>query len=134
MGLDPSILHAENIARLLTPEQRKAERVMTVSEAREKAAVRDEKELQGQIANYLRLHGIWFDQDATHKRRTGSLGTPDFIFPYNGRFIAWEVKTPWAAKLRPEQEDAREAIIAQGGQWRLVTSLSHAIQHLAESK
>jgi hypothetical protein len=34
--------------------------------------------------------------------------------------------------LRPEQAKAREAIIAQGGIWNLITSLQEAQAHLRE--
>jgi hypothetical protein len=67
-----------------------------------------------------------------HKRRTGTLGTPDFIFPFKGKFVAWECKPPWSTRLRPEQETARQGIVEQGGQWRLITTLDEARQHLSE--
>lgn len=132
MGYDKSILHAEHIARLLTPEQRSRAGVQTINDARERAAIRDEKELQNQIANLLRLRGIWCDQDAMHKRRTGTVGTPDFLFPYRGRFVAWECKPPWDTKLREEQEEARVCILQQLGIWRLITSVDDAQGHLRE--
>jgi hypothetical protein len=100
--------------------------------ARDKAILRDEKQLQNQVANELRRRGLWFDQDGMNRRRTGTIGTPDFLFPFHGRFVAFECKCPWSRKLRPEQESARDAIIAQGGEWRLITSLVEAMGHLRE--
>lgn len=102
------------------------------NEAREKAIAKDEREIQGQIANLLRLHGLWFTQSRMDRRTANTVGTPDFLFPYKGHWIAWEVKCPWNQKLRPEQAQARDKIIAQGGLWRLITSLQEAQQHLRE--
>jgi hypothetical protein len=91
---------------------------------------KDERELQRQIANWLRLHGIWFTQSRMDRRTSNTVGTPDFIFCYRGRFVAWEVKCPWSRALRPEQQKAADAIVAAGGEWRLVTSLVEAKGHL----
>jgi hypothetical protein len=102
----------------------------TPAEAREAAVAKDERELQRQIANYLRLHGIWFTQSRMDRRTSNTVGTPDFIFCYRGRFVAWEVKCPWAPALRPEQRKAAHAIVAAGGEWRLVTSLAEGKEHL----
>jgi len=102
----------------------------TPAEAREAAVAKDERELQRQIANWLRLHGIWFTQSRMDRRTSNTVGTPDFIFCYRGRFVAWEVKCPWAPALRPEQRKAADAIVAAGGEWRLVTSLAQGKEHL----
>jgi hypothetical protein len=67
-----------------------------------------------------------------NKKRTGTLGTPDFLLPYKGRFVAWEVKCAWSRALRPEQAQAKAKIEAQGGEWRLITSLPEAQAHLRE--
>ena len=104
----------------------------TPAEAREHAMAKDERELQRQIANYLRLHGIWFTQSRMDRRTSNTVGTPDFIFCYRGRFVAWEVKCPWAKALRPEQANARDSIIEAGGEWRLVTTLAEGKEHLEE--
>lgn len=126
----------ENFLRLISAEERKAIGQPSAAEAVSKFVDRSEKKLQGEIAGYLRLHGLWFDQDAMHKRRTGTNGAPDFQFPYRGKngrccFVAWEVKTA-TGKLRDDQEHARVMIEAQGGQWRLIRSLTDAQTHLRE--
>jgi len=105
---------------------------LTSNEAREKAIVKDEKELQKQVAGYLRMLGLWYAQSRMDRRTANTVGTPDFITVYKGQPVFWECKTPWAAKLRPEQAETRDAIIAQGGQWRLITALSEAQAHLRE--
>jgi predicted Ser/Thr protein kinase len=104
---------------------------VTRAEAIEKAALRSERDLQNQIANYLRLHGIWFDQDAMHKRRTGTTGTPDFLFAINGRACAIEAKFG-DGDLKPAQVAAIAAM--KKDRWRVVVvkSLPEVISFLKE--
>lgn len=82
-----------------------------------------EKELQRDIAAYLRLHGIWFDQDAINKRRRGTKGACDFQFAYRGVPIGCEAKTD-KGKLSPDQERAHEQMRANG--WRIIVARSVA--------
>ena len=112
--------------RALSPSGR------TPAEARAAAVAKDERELQRQIAAYLRLRGIWHTQSRMDRRTSNTVGTPDFVFPHAGQYVGWECKCPWSRALRPEQEAARIAIEAQGGQWRLITSVSEAKEHLDE--
>jgi hypothetical protein len=104
----------------------------TSAELRAAAIAKDERELQKQLANYLRLLGLWFTQSRMDRRTSNTVGTPDFVFPYKSAAVYWEVKCPWSRALRPEQAKAREAIIKQGGEWRLITSLAEAQAHLRE--
>ena len=104
----------------------------TPAEARSAAVAKDERELQKQIAGYLRLLNVWHVQSRMDRRTSNTVGAPDFIFPYRGLGVFWECKCPWSRSLRPEQAHAREAIIAQGGEWRLITSLAEAQAHLRE--
>lgn len=122
-SIDPSILHAEHIARLLKPEQRLALGVQTAAEAGEKALAGEERKLQGDIANYLRLHGIWFDCDAMHAKRRGTLGTPDFLLCYRKVAIGIEAKTV-AGSLSGAQILAHAAMLNNG--WRVIVARSMA--------
>lgn len=49
-------------------------------------------------------------------------GVPDIILLYRGHFIGLEVKRP-SGKLRPEQITFRERVIANGGNFFMVTSV-----------
>lgn len=80
-----------------------------------------EKELQGMIARYLRLHNIWFNQDAMHKRRMGTKGATDFIFAYRGIPCGVEAKTA-TGKCSPDQIAAHEQMTANG--WRIIIARS----------
>jgi len=121
----------DNMLRRMRPEDRKAlgARVMTAEEAISRYTIKSERDLQNQIADLLRLRGIWFDQDAMHKRRTGTKSTPDFIFCLNGKFVAWEVKFG-NGKLDPGQEHVRTLILTQRGEWCLIKSVEQARDEL----
>ncbi len=117
------------LIRRMSPAARAQLGVQTSDEASTKFVAKSERELQNQICNLLRQRGIWFDQDAMHKRRTGTKSAPDFQFPLCGRFVAWEVKHN-GGKLDAGQERTRDKIINQGGEWRLITNLEAARAHL----
>jgi len=128
----------KHIIERMEADDRAALGVSNSAETRAKAIAKDERELQHQIAGYLRLHRLWFTQSRMDRRTSNTVGTPDFLFPYKGknderaRWVAWEVKCPWSRSLRPEQAHARDQILAQGGEWRLITSLPEAQAHLRE--
>lgn len=122
----------QNIIDRMAPADRAALARLTSAEARAAAVAKDERELQKQLSGYLRLLNLWHVQSRMDKRTSNTVGTPDFVFPYRGRWVAWEVKCPWSRALRPEQAHARERIIEQGGEWRLITSLAEAQAHLRE--
>lgn len=122
----------QNIVERMTPADRAALSQKSSAELREAAIAKDERQLQNQIANYLRLHNIWFAQSRMDRRTSNTVGTPDFLFCYEHYFVAWEVKCPWSQNLRAEQAKARDGIMAQGGDWRLITSLAEAQEHLRE--
>jgi len=123
----------ENILRCMSPADRASlgKGGRTADECRSAACDRAEKDLQKDIRQYLGMLGLWSDYDAPHKRRTGTVGAPDFIFPYRGHFVAWEVKVG-RNNLDPDQVRARDAIVKQGGEWRLVRSLFDCQAHLRE--
>lgn len=124
----------ENILSRMAPEDREAlgERGRTNNDRREQAIAKDEREIQKQVAGYLRLLNLWHVQSRMDRRTSNTVGTPDFIFVRKGKPVFWEVKCPWSRSLRPEQAKAREAILAEGGEWRLITSLAEAQAHLRE--
>jgi hypothetical protein len=122
----------QNIVDRMAPADRAAIGQKTSTEAREAAIVKSERELQKQIAGYLRLLNVPFYQSRMDRKTTMQKGTPDFLVCRKGRFVAWEVKTPWCAVLRPEQAIERAKILSEHGDWRLITSLAEAQAHLRE--
>jgi len=132
MGIETTVL-PDNVLRRMSPADRRVmgKAGLTAEEAREKAMARSERELQNTIANYLRLHGIWFDQDSMAHKRRGTKGAPDFLVCYRGRFLAWECKI-FGAGLKPDQVVARDEILRNGGEWRLIRSLQEVQAHLRE--
>ena len=95
-------------------------------EARRKAAAKDEREIQKQIAGYLRLIGAYYIQSRMDRRTTNQTGTPDFIVLWRGKVHFWEVKCPWSPKLRLEQTQAKMSIEGNGGNWKMITALHEA--------
>jgi len=128
----------QHIIDRMNAEDRAALGQRSSAEARANAIAKDERELQKQIASYLRLLKLWHVQSRMDRKTSNTVGTPDFLFPYKGknderaRWVAWEIKCPWSPSLRPEQAHARDQILAQGGEWKLVTSLAEAQAHLRE--
>jgi hypothetical protein len=123
----------DHVLEKMNPADRKrlGKAGVTRREAIEKATLRSERDLQGQIGNYLRLHGVWFDQDAMHKRRTGTSGTPDFLFSVNGGACALEVKFG-DGKLSSEQLFAIALMQTNGWRVAVVRSLEEVIRWLKE--
>lgn len=112
-----------HVLRLMSPEDRAklGPAGQLASEAIAKHETRLEKELQQQIGQYLRLLGVWFDQDSMAHRRRGTKGAPDFIFAYRGIPCAVEAKTETGA-VHPEQAQAHDAMRKNG--WVVIIARS----------
>lgn len=132
MGASSPIL-PDAVLRRMSPEDRKKLRKagVTAEEAQASFVAKNERELQGQIGSMLHRRGIWYDWDTTHRRRVGTLGTPDFLFCYLGKAVAWEVKFA-KGKLRPEQESARQVMLSNGWHWSEIRSYQDALDALRE--
>lgn len=122
----------ENILSKMDPKDRAELGQKTNTDRRAEAIAKDEKEIQKQVAGYLRLLNVWFTASRMDRRTSNAVGTPDFILPYKGHAVFFECKCAWSRALRPEQAKAREEIIKQGGVWALVTSLAEAQACLRE--
>lgn len=116
----------ENIRRLMPPETRKELNAPTIAEAQAKTDAKLERELQKQIANYLRQRDIWFAWQRMDRKATGTKGQPDFLCVINGYPVALEVKT-LRGKLSPDQEHCHAAMRASG--W-----LVYVVRSVAEVK
>lgn len=115
--MKPTVLPDSILNKLPNEERAKLGKAgMTAEEAQAKIDLKNERDLQKLIANWLHLHNIPFIQARNDKRSTIAVGWPDFTFPLNGRFVAIEVKFG-KGKLRPEQEkfiaqlNAHDAIV-----------------------
>lgn len=96
----------ENILNKMTPEARKSmgKAGMLATEAADKCAAGQERALQKQIANWLRLRGFPFVQSRTDKKTTVSKGVPDFIcFVPMGVTVCIECKSS-VGQLSPSQK------------------------------
>lgn len=116
MGYDPKVL-PQRIIDMIDGSQRKELKVKTSEEIAEKVDVENERELQRQCANMLRLRSIWFSQSRMDRPTTNRVGTPDFLFAIGGVPIAVECKTD-TGKLSDDQEDTMLHMTRNG--WRCV--------------
>lgn len=127
----------ENFLNKMSPADRRpmGKAGVTNAEALAKFEAKNERELQKQIAAYLRRHNIWFAQSRTDKRTTNGLGQPDFLlstYPDGSSFpqpYALEVKFR-NGKLSDEQEEVRQKMIRCGWHYQIVRSLKEVIELL----
>lgn len=121
----------ENILRLMSPKDRAALGKAGVSKAEAEARfiARNERQLQRLIAKELNRREIWFHRAAMHKKTTGTLGTPDFLFALNGAACAIEVKFA-AGRLRSDQEQAIEQMTSNGWRCAVVYTFQEFIKFL----
>jgi hypothetical protein len=91
---------------------------------------RAEKDLHRDIVRYLNVLGIPFCHARMDRRSSMTPGWPDFTFPYKGRFVAWEAKT--GTRLSPDQNRIMAQILKAGGEFKVITELGEAKEHLRE--
>jgi hypothetical protein len=117
--MKPTVL-PETFLRRMSPEDRKplGPAGRTMAECDEANAVKYERELQKDIANYLRQKNVTFIQSRMDKRTRNTKGCPDFLFAISGRAIAIEAKRP-GGTLRPDQDRMRLGLLRDG--WRHLT-------------
>jgi hypothetical protein len=105
----------------------KASAGWTSTETREKAKQRDEKALQKQIADFLRINRVEFVCPPMNKRSSLPVGWPDFTLCYQGTPLAFECKA-WGERPRPEQNQRIQAMRDNG--W--VVLVVHQLQDVQE--
>lgn len=115
----------DNVLKRMSPEDRKplGKSGLTQAECQERIDDRSEKQLQRDIADYLRQRGIPFACSRMDKPTTSTIGWPDFTFPFGGKFWSLECKSK-TGKLSTEQELCGSLILANGGEYKVVRSLT----------
>jgi hypothetical protein len=122
---------AEKYLRLMSAEDRKQLGGRTWEEIVGAGEVHNERKLQGQIVNLLRLRGIEALWHRSDKRSAATVGWPDITFAYYGKAFVWEIKLP-ERKLRPEQEKMILALKSEPNRWevRVIHSVDEALAEL----
>jgi hypothetical protein len=105
---------------------------LTAEEAEARFTARTEKDEQRQFAGWLRYARdrgeLLFDHDGMHKRRTGTLGKPDFsIYAANRLTFFFEFKT-CAGRLSSEQDAFCKQLTNFGYDVYIVRSADQAIK------
>lgn len=90
---------------------------------------KSEKQLQEQVANYLRQHDTWFCRSGMHRRTSTPVGTPDFLLAWHGRPVAIECKAE-GGKQTYEQYAVELAMRLNGWEYHLIRSLPELIKVL----
>ncbi len=115
----------DKVLQRMSPADRKrlGRAGVTSDEAQSKIEIKSERELQRQIANSLRLNDIPFNQDSMHKKRTGTLGWPDFTIVHKGETMFIEAKFG-DGELSPEQVELHRRFALRGVKVHVVTSFT----------
>jgi len=123
----------EKILRLMSPEDRKSIGQMTTEETFLKTQARNERELQGQIVNLLRLKDVEVLWHRTDRRSHATKGWPDITFCTRHGGHAWEIKFEGGA-LSQEQERMIARMQKEPNGWdvRVIKGLPEAIKAMAE--
>jgi len=123
-----------NVLKCLSPTEknRLGKAGLTTDEAQERFEAKNERDLQRLISNYLRLNNLPFLQDSMHKRRTGTIGWPDFTVFIHGHLLLFEVKFG-KGKVSPEQAALHAQLAQQGFPVHIVTSFEQAHKLVTEA-
>lgn len=109
------------VARALSPAERKALDITTPEQDAEKYEARAEKELLTLCCNLLNQREIVWHHD--RDSRGEKAGWPDLVFCISGRAIAAELKSA-TGKLRPEQVTTLDQMRRNGWETYLVRSFA----------
>lgn len=133
MGIDLSSLNNRQLKMLdASAREKLGKAALTTEEAAENLDLRLEGETEDQIVDYLHLRGVGFVLRQRRDKRTRTKkGTPDLVFSWCNRAVAFEVKGP-IGKASKEQEEVRDAMIADGWIWYLVRSVAEAKNFLED--
>lgn len=104
---------------------------MTAKEAAQVPVAKEEKQLQSQIEQMLRRHGIEPTRQRMDRKSNIAEGMPDISFSVGGRAVYWEVKMP-GRKPDPEQVKKIAILTAPPNSAivRVITSYVQAFQEL----
>jgi hypothetical protein len=134
--MDAKLLSDKQIG-MISERDRKLLGIATMEEKMNKMEAKNERELQKQIVQYLRLRGIEVIWHATHKKSTATTGTPDIIFAVRANGIpmavALEIKFG-TGTLSREQSDMLFRMQAAPNAWtcRVIRSFIEVVDFLRD--
>lgn len=111
-----------NFVALMDPSDRKSFGVQTIDEMAEKEVVHLEDKLRKMVLGYCFRHNLIVGTAQTNRKSTYTKGWADLtiLFP-KGEVLFAELKAS-TGRLRPEQRDIGERMLADGHRWRLINS------------
>ena len=116
-----------NIARWMSPEERKKHGIETPEESLAKAIAKSEKEEHQTYLDWCALHNFLCRHDRTDKATTGNVGWPDFLFIHAGRVLPIEMKLH-GNKLSDAQKMVHRDFARDGTDVLVVYSADEAIR------
>lgn len=129
------VVLSEKILRLMSSADRKklGKGGLLWSEAKELAAAKNERELQGQLVQLLRRKGIEVLWHRTDRRSAATIGWPEITFAAGGQSCAWEVKFG-DGELSTEQKQMAVRMMSPPNcwWWRVIRSYDDALAELKE--
>jgi hypothetical protein len=99
--------------------------LLTSAEAMAAYDRRVENDLRKEIFALLSLRGIWWATSRSDKRATLTKGTPDVLFCYRGKAMAWELKAA-IGKCTLEQEETHAHMRRDGWRVDVIRSVEQA--------
>jgi hypothetical protein len=121
-----------NIARLMSPEDRKANGILTPEEESAQANLTLEREIHNQFGSWLYRHGFedYYHSDPV-RRPTIKAGLPDFGIYRDSRILFVEIKVR-PNGLSPAQEEVFQRMGAAGNVILIVYSYEEAARVTAK--
>jgi len=113
MALNPKLL-PPNMLRCMSAADREplGKAGQTAAEAFALSDIANERELQDQIAQFLRMKGVQAVFSSRMDRRTtNKVGQPDFLFCYQGCSIGLEAKMPGRGPTEEQAEMHRRMVL-----------------------
>jgi hypothetical protein len=104
---------------------------LTGEETAARAVRRAERVEHNILANWLRLHDLWFWHARTDRRARSTVGTPDFLIIVGGACLPIELKVG-GNTLSPAQVEVKDHLERTGTTVRVVKSAAEAIECVRE--
>lgn len=108
---------------MIAPEHRKELGIMTHDEVVEKNEAQSERDLQNQIADYLRQRDIVPFNQRMDRKSNMVEGAPDFLCCYHAIPLAFECKVG-SNKQTPEQNNMELAMTRNGWRYYIIRNLA----------
>jgi hypothetical protein len=123
----PTRIVPENIARLMSPEDRQKHGIKTAEESMVEGIAKLEKDEHQVYLDWGKRNDLPIRHDRTDKRVTGTVGWPDTLLVYGGMVLMMEFKL-YGNKLSQAQKEVHAQLDRSGTNVIVVHSADEAIR------